>query len=51
LQRFPFIAALKVVLAKRGVPVREDVRAPLRTLTEQELAELGDPVAQWLVSS
>jgi dihydrodipicolinate synthase/N-acetylneuraminate lyase len=51
LQRFPFIAALKVVLAKRGVPVREDVRTPLRTLTEQELAELGDPVAQWLVSS
>jgi dihydrodipicolinate synthase/N-acetylneuraminate lyase len=51
LQRFPFIAALKVVLGKRGVPVREDVRAPLRTLTDRELAELGDPVAQWLVSS
>jgi dihydrodipicolinate synthase/N-acetylneuraminate lyase len=51
LQRFPFIAALKVVLGKRGVPVREDVRAPLRTLTDAELAELGDPAAKWLVSS
>jgi dihydrodipicolinate synthase/N-acetylneuraminate lyase len=51
LQRFPFIAALKVVLGKRGVPVREDVRAPLRTLSDGELAELGDPVAKWLVSS
>jgi dihydrodipicolinate synthase/N-acetylneuraminate lyase len=51
LQRFPFIAALKAVLAKRGVPVREDVRAPLRTLTAAELDELGDPVAKWLVSS
>ena len=51
LQRFPFIAALKVVLGKRGVPVREDVRAPLRMLTDDELAELGDPAAKWLVSS
>jgi dihydrodipicolinate synthase/N-acetylneuraminate lyase len=51
LQRFPFIAALKAVLGKRGVPVRADVRAPLRTLTEAELGELGDPVAKWLVSS
>lgn len=51
LQRFPFIAALKAVLGKRGIPVRADVRAPLRTLTEAELGELGDPVAKWLVSS
>lgn len=51
LQRFPFIAALKAVLGHRGVPVREDVRPPLRTLSEAELAELGDPVAKWLVSS
>ena len=28
--------ALKAILAERGVPVREDVRAPLRTLTEHE---------------
>ena len=39
LNRVPFHAALKVVLAARGVPVREDVRAPLRTLTEEERSE------------
>ena len=32
----PFHAALKVVLGARGVPVREDVRAPLRGLTYPE---------------
>src|SRR4029453_18727361 len=36
LERFPFQAALKAVLGWRGVPVREDVRAPLRTLTPDE---------------
>jgi dihydrodipicolinate synthase/N-acetylneuraminate lyase len=40
LERFPFHAALKRVLALRGVPVREDVRAPLRTLTDDERADL-----------
>jgi dihydrodipicolinate synthase/N-acetylneuraminate lyase len=40
LDRFPFQAALKVVLARRGVPVREDVRAPLRTLSDEERNEL-----------
>jgi len=39
LNRIPFHAALKVVLAARGVPVGEDVRAPLRTLTEKERSE------------
>jgi dihydrodipicolinate synthase/N-acetylneuraminate lyase len=47
LERFPFHAALKVVLGRRGVPVREDVRAPLRTLTPDERAELE----RWLESS
>ena len=47
LERFPFQAALKRVLGRRGVPVREDVRAPLRTLTEDERAELD----RWLESS
>jgi dihydrodipicolinate synthase/N-acetylneuraminate lyase len=51
LQRFPIIAALKLVLARRGVPIREDVRAPLRTLTESERAEFGNPVEDWLVRS
>jgi dihydrodipicolinate synthase/N-acetylneuraminate lyase len=36
LQPMPFQAALKVILAARGVPVRPDVRAPLRTLTADE---------------
>ena len=47
LERFPFQAALKVALAHRGVPVREYVRAPLRTLRPDERAELE----AWLVSS
>ena len=34
----PFHAALKAALAARGVPVREDVRAPLRGLTHAERA-------------
>ena len=36
----PFHAALKEILVARGVPIRTDVRAPLRTLTpsERELA-------------
>ncbi len=32
----PFHAALKAILASRGVPVRPDVRAPLRGLTADE---------------
>jgi len=32
----PFHAALKAVLGARGLPVREDVRAPLRGLTDPE---------------
>jgi dihydrodipicolinate synthase/N-acetylneuraminate lyase len=50
LQRFPFVAALKVVLGRRGTPVRPDVRAPLRGLTDAERAELGNPVGEWLAS-
>jgi dihydrodipicolinate synthase/N-acetylneuraminate lyase len=47
LERFPFQAALKVVIGLRGVPVRPDVRAPLRTLTDDERGE----VERWLESS
>ncbi len=43
LERFPFHAAAKVVAARRGVPIGPDVRAPLRTLTDAELAELALP--------
>lgn len=47
LERFPRHAALKRILARRGVPVRPDVRAPLRDLREGEVEEL----ARWLASS
>jgi dihydrodipicolinate synthase/N-acetylneuraminate lyase len=47
LERFPFQSALKVCLGHRGLPVREDVRAPLRPLTADERAELE----RWLESS
>jgi dihydrodipicolinate synthase/N-acetylneuraminate lyase len=47
LERFPFQAAAKFVLAKRGVPVGPDVRRPLRKLTDHEQRELE----QWLESS
>jgi dihydrodipicolinate synthase/N-acetylneuraminate lyase len=43
LERFPFHAAAKVVAARRGVPIRPDVRAPLRVLTDAELTELALP--------
>ncbi len=46
-ERFPFQAALKRVLSHRGVPVRGDVRMPLRTLTDAERLELD----RWLESS
>jgi dihydrodipicolinate synthase/N-acetylneuraminate lyase len=46
-QRYPFHAALKRVLAHRGVPIQEDVRAPLRGLRDDEREELD----RWLASS
>lgn len=39
-EQFPRQAALKRLLALQGVPVSEDVRAPLRTLTTGEREEL-----------
>jgi N-acetylneuraminate lyase len=39
-ERFPRQAALKRLLALQGVPIREDVRAPLRRLTTPERTEL-----------
>jgi len=39
-ERFPRQAALKRLLGVQGVPVREDVRAPLRALTSGERDEL-----------
>ncbi len=46
-QRYPFQAALKLVVARRGVPVGPDVRRPLRMLTDGEKGELD----AWLESS
>ena len=40
LERYPRHAAFKFVLGLRGVPVREDVRPPLRALTDEEREEL-----------
>jgi dihydrodipicolinate synthase/N-acetylneuraminate lyase len=46
-ERHPRHAALKYILGLRGVPVREDVRRPLRQLSEGEREELRG----WLESS
>jgi dihydrodipicolinate synthase/N-acetylneuraminate lyase len=46
LETFPRHAAMKHVLARRGVPVGPDVRAPLRGLTPAEARELDT----WLES-
>ena len=47
LERFPFQAAAKFCLWRLGVPVRQDVRRPLRILLPEEKAELE----RWLASS
>jgi dihydrodipicolinate synthase/N-acetylneuraminate lyase len=46
-ERFPFHAALKRIVAVKGVRLLEDVRAPLRMLTDAEREELD----RWLESS
>jgi dihydrodipicolinate synthase/N-acetylneuraminate lyase len=46
-ERFPFQAAMKICLGHRGLPIREDVRHPLRRLTPEERTELE----AWLESS
>ena len=43
LDRFPFQAAAKAVAGRRGLPIRPDVRAPLRSLSAAELEELTLP--------
>jgi dihydrodipicolinate synthase/N-acetylneuraminate lyase len=47
IERFPRHAALKRIVARKGVPIREDVRAPLRPLRADEREELD----RWLESS
>ena len=40
IEGYPRIAALKAVAVARGVPMNEDVRPPLRTLTDRERRDL-----------
>jgi N-acetylneuraminate lyase len=53
MEAHPFIAAVKHVLRRRGVPVNPDLRLPLRGLTEAEAAALDsvldelDPPLTW----
>ena len=47
IERFPRHAALKHVVARKGVPIRDDVRAPLRPLRDDEREGLD----RWLESS
>ncbi len=47
-ERFPRHAALKLVVARRGVRMPPDVRAPLRQLSADEERELFDALAPWL---
>jgi dihydrodipicolinate synthase/N-acetylneuraminate lyase len=47
-ERFPRHAALKHVVARRGVPIQPDVRLPLRRLTAEEVRALFDALAPWL---
>ena len=40
LDRYQRLAALKAVVASKGVPIREDMRAPLRALSDDERRSL-----------
>ena len=47
-ERFPRLAALKAIVGARGVPLRGDMRAPLRPLTDDERASALAAVAAYL---
>jgi dihydrodipicolinate synthase/N-acetylneuraminate lyase len=47
MQALPFHAATKAALGFRGVGVRGVVRPPLRTLREDEVAEVERIVREW----
>lgn len=47
IERFPRHAALKLVVARRGVPMPGGVRAPLRPLTVDEERALFEALAPW----
>jgi dihydrodipicolinate synthase/N-acetylneuraminate lyase len=46
-ERYPRHAGLKAIVASKGVPMREDVRGPLRGLTDAERAGLLADVASF----
>jgi N-acetylneuraminate lyase len=46
METHPFIAAVKHVLRRRGVPINPDLRAPLRALTEAEGAALDSVLGE-----
>jgi dihydrodipicolinate synthase/N-acetylneuraminate lyase len=48
IERYPRHAALKHVLAHRGVPIRQDVTPPLRMLSADEVMQLDAEIATWL---
>jgi dihydrodipicolinate synthase/N-acetylneuraminate lyase len=47
IERFPRHAALKRVVARRGVPLQPDVRSPLRALTSEEASSLDAALERW----
>ncbi|HZQ65170.1 MAG TPA: dihydrodipicolinate synthase family protein [Gaiellaceae bacterium] len=49
--RFPRHAAFKHVLLRRGIRVHEDVRRPLRPLTDGERRELDAALEPWLAAA
>jgi len=44
MERQPFIAAAKHVLARRGIPIRPDMRRPMRPLSPEEQSGLDAAV-------
>jgi dihydrodipicolinate synthase/N-acetylneuraminate lyase len=46
MEAHPFIASVKHVLRRRGVPIQPDLRAPLRALTEAEGAALDSVLGE-----
>jgi len=46
-ERFPRHTALKRALAARGLPIRHDVRKPLRQLTDGERREFESELPRW----
>ena len=46
MEQHPFIASVKHVLARRGVPIQPDLRAPMRSLSEAEAAALDSVLGE-----